>query len=373
MRASLCTKATNATKAAATPPPPPLMMRAVVLNSPGGTENLAVSSLAVPAVGPGQVRVRVHACGVCHRDILDRKGSFPFISRPAVLGHEIAGVVEEVGAGVERLKVGDKVVSLHWASCGACPACLRGESTDCERAWSSFLGLTTFGGYAEYCVVGESCWVKVSGGFSASEAATLVCTYGTVWHGAVTRGQLKEGERILVTGASGGVGTAMLQIAKALNCKTFAVTSEEAKTDYLLANGADKVIVAKRGEAFHKHPDLVDVPMDMAFEAVGAPTFSSSLRSLRPGGRLVLIGNVTNASVTLPLGMPIVKGLSIIGSDSCTQAEMDQVFSFMEKHGIKPNIEAVVPLDQAAECHTKLETKPGVTGRLVLGIANEQW
>ncbi len=136
-----------------------------------------------------QVKVRIAACAVCHRDILDRKGAFPYMNRPTILGHEIAGVVSEVGPSVTDLAVGDKVVSLHWSSCGTCTACREGRTTHCANNTKSFFGLTTNGGYAEYTVNGSSAFVKVPSGWSAVEAAPVMCTFGTVWHAALTRGR----------------------------------------------------------------------------------------------------------------------------------------------------------------------------------------
>ena len=132
------------------------------------------------------------------------------------------------------------------------------------------------------------------------------------------KGRLKPGETVLVTGASGGVGLASCVVSKALGCRVVAVTTSEAKAEALAAAGADEVVVAVRRDdgtaAFSRHPAARGI--DLVMECVGEPTFGDALRSLRPGGRLVLVGNVTKGMGVFPLGLSIIRGLSIIGSDS---------------------------------------------------------
>ncbi len=127
-------------------------------------------------------------------------------------GHEIAGVIEHA-PGNEDL-VGRKCVSLHWAPCGQCDHCLTGEPTGCASARASFLGLTAQGGYAEYACIPRSGVLvledSVADALGAHAASAVMCTYGTVWRGAISRGRLQAGEHVLVTGASGGVGSAGL-------------------------------------------------------------------------------------------------------------------------------------------------------------------
>eukprot|EP00164_Ancoracysta_twista_P013911 GFYU01022434.1.p1 GENE.GFYU01022434.1~~GFYU01022434.1.p1 ORF type:complete len:401 (-),score=88.79 GFYU01022434.1:8-1210(-) len=345
-------------------------MRGVVLNEPGPISNLQYKTdLSIPEPTDNQVRVRVLACGVCHRDLLDRSGAFPFIQRPTILGHEIAGVVEKVAPGANtHLSEGDLVASLHWAPCGGCAACIKGQTTQCRDNVSSFLGLTVNGGYADYVVNGASCFVPVPSGWSAVEACSVMCTYGTVYHAGITRGRLEPGEHVLVTGATGGVGSAMVTIAKALGCEVTAVTSGnnsgKDSEKYLKEElGVHNVIVSPDG-SFHKQLGGLR-PVDMSFEAVGGPTFNSSLRSLRPGGRLVLVGNVTNAAAKLPLGLAIIKDLEIIGCDSCTPSELASVFNFMNAHNIRPRIASVLDLADVATAHEMLAERR-VAGRVVV-------
>eukprot|EP00127_Corallochytrium_limacisporum_P002529 Clim_evm86s128 gene=Clim_evmTU86s128 len=325
----------------------------------------------MPTLGAKDLLVKVQACGICHRDVLDRMGAFPFLRTPVIPGHEIAGTVKEIGPSVTDFKEGDHVVSLHWAACGECRGCIEKGSTACERASSTFLGITADGGYAEYCSLGQAGWVKVpdDAPFTSTEAATIQCTFGTVWSAAFVKGALKRGETILVSGASGGVGTAAVQMAKAYGCRVVATSTSESKTDYLRELGADLVVVEPSGN-FHKRPEIKEAAVDMAFDAVGGPTFGACLRSVRKGGRVVLIGNVTVGEATIKLGYIILNRITIMGSDSCTRGELEDCMEFMIKHNIKPKPGKTYPLNEVTTAHEELESKRS-TGRLVLQVDPE--
>ncbi len=221
------------------------------------------------------------------------------------------------GEKVSNLEVGNQVVSLHWSPCMKCKECRNGKSIHCKNGIeNSFLGVSTNGGYAEY--VKNKCkgFVAVPPHqFTALEAAPIMCTFGTVWRAVIKKAQLKAGEHILIVGASGGVGSAMIQVAKAMNCYVTAVTSNIGKQPYLTELGADQVIFSQDLKEFHKHEYIIKSKPDVVLEAVGEPTFKSSLKCLSAGGRLVLVGNVTLSSVDLRLGYMIINGLNIIGSD----------------------------------------------------------
>lgn len=337
-------------------------MRAIELSAVGPIDNLRLVERPVPEPGPGQVRLRVDACGVCHRDLLDRRGAFPFMRTPIVPGHEVAGTVEALGPGVEGWAVGDRVLTLHREVCGRCEACRRGDTTHCSEGWAAF-GLTLDGGYAESMIAPVGALVRCPEALAAFDAAPLICTWGTVWHGAFAVGGLQPGERVLVTGASGGVGAAMVQLAGALGCEVVAVTSREAKVPFLERLGAHHVIVSTDGR-FNRDPRIAG-GIDLSFEAVGGPTFAGSLRSLRAGGRLVLVGNVAQDAPPLPLGLVVVKGLSILGSDTCTASEAAAMMDFVVRRGLRVPIAGRLPLSAFADAQRRLEAGD-VEGRLVL-------
>lgn len=184
----------------------------------------------------------------------------------------------------------------------------------------------------------------------------------------MTRGRLQPGERVLVTGATGGVGSAAVQLAKKIGCTVFAVTSNEAKRGYLERLGADEVIVYTDAAPFHKDKRL-SAGVHMAIEAVGAPTFAMALRSLKPAGRLILLGNVTVGIAETPIGLQILNGLEVIGSDSCSAAELARCFDFLKQTGLRPSIDSELPLERFADAQQMLEEKR-VEGRVVLRMGD---
>ena len=259
----------------------------------------------------------------------------------------ILGVVQDVGPDCTDFNIGDRVASMHWAQDSLWP-CPLGEGITTAPN-DTFFGLTIDGGYAEYATNHESAFAKVPDGWTPIEAAPVMSTFGTFWMGAVVRAGLSKDDTVLVTGASGGVGAASLMISKAMGCKTIGVTSSPEKIPFVESLCPDAVICAKesdKGFVFGRE-QCVENGVDVVAECVGAPTFTSALRCLKPEGRLVLMGNTTNASAPLPLGLMILKSLNIHASDSIHRDDMADLFSFLNQHRIKPCIADVLPLEQA--------------------------
>ncbi len=334
-------------------------MKAVVIRAPGGPEALELSDWPSPTVGPGQVRVLVRGCGVCYRDVVDRQGKYPFMRRPVVTGHEWAGEIAEVGAGVVAFAVGDRVASVHRPACGECEPCLAGDEIRCQASPVMY-GLTVDGGYAEQILAWVGSLVKVPATVPLDEAAVLHCTAAVALRALRHHARLVAGETVVITGASGGVGVYAIQVAKILGARVLAVTSQESKVDSLKALGVDQVIVA--GGEFHKG---LTGAANVALELVGAPTFNSALRTLRPGGRAVIVGNVTGERLEVNPGYLILKELSVGGSSSATRADLAEVLGWAANGRLRPVIAARLPLSEAANAQRQLETR-SVVGRQVL-------
>jgi len=340
-------------------------MRAVVLRETGSAENLEVQEIETPKATPGHVVVKVHACAVGYRDIIDRRGSHGMIQTPIVLGHEFAGEIVEVGKGVRRWNINDRVVNLYHDFCGICDHCLGGDERRCANIKEVF-GLTVNGGYAEYTLADESALERLPEGIPYDVAATLMSATGVGVNNTLNNACVRIGEEVLVTGATGGVGSAVVQTAKLLGANVWAVTSSENKIKSLEELGADHVIINGDGR-FHKQilKERAGRGLDVAIDCVGAPTFNSSLRSLRPRGRVVLIGNVDGKHVEMNLGIIILNSLAILGSDNVTRAALRQTMGFVRKGRLTPKVHERKPLKHAAEAHRTIEAK-GTFGRLVL-------
>jgi D-arabinose 1-dehydrogenase-like Zn-dependent alcohol dehydrogenase len=339
-------------------------MRAIVLGRLGGPEELEYKEAADPKPGAGEVLVRVKAEGVCGRDLIDRRGGFRGLKLPVILGHEFAGEIVGVGSGVSALSVGDHVANLLRLSCGACRSCLRGETPVCEKGWESF-GQTRDGGYAELVAAPAASLVKVPSELSYVEAAPVACTFGVSLRALRSVGKVTLGDRILITGASGGVGIAAIQVAKALGAQVIAATSSPSKQKALLEAGADDVVVDSEGNLHTHVRALAPAGVDLVLELTGSPTFTSSLRSLRNGGRLVLVGNILADSLKVNPGAVILFGYQILGSAGCTRADLEDAFAMITRKQVKMVVSQVLPLEKAAEAHEILAKRAAV-GRVVL-------
>lgn len=342
-------------------------MQAVVLQAFGGPENLRPEVVPDPSPGAGEVLLRVHACGVCFHDVINRRGNLPRTSVPAILGHEVAGEVVGVGAGVSGWSVGDRAATLQRLSCGSCHHCERERNSLCKRD-RRFFGEEIPGGYAEYMVAPAAGIGRVAPTVDWPVAATACCTAGTAVHTVRTRGRVMSGETVVVTGASGGVGMQVIQLAKHDGARVLAITSSDAKREALCDAGADEVILAPDLKFERQVRELTGEGADVVFEIVGSATFDQSLRALAPGGRLVVVGNLEAGVVKLNPGLMIIKELEIIGAYATTQRELQVALELIEEGVLRPWVSDVLPLADAAAAHAHLEER-AVVGRLVLAPA----
>lgn len=339
-------------------------MKAIVLSRVGPAEGLELRDVPRPEPGDDEVRVRVRASAVCGRDLIDRRGGFPLMKLPTILGHEFAGEVDAVGKGVTRFRPGDRVLNLHRPYCAECPPCLRGEPLFCERAFQSF-GHTVDGAYAEEVVAHHRALVPLPAGIGFEAASTLMCTAGVALRGLRTIGRLSLGETVLVTGASGGVGVHAMQVAKAMGARVVATTTSEDKVERLRALGADHVVVSPKGDFQDEVRRATDGGADLALELTGAATFVAAVKSLRRGGRMVVIGNIETRKVELNPGALILFGLSLAGSYGCSVRDLEDVLALVARGALRPVVDRVLPLAEAARAHGLLEGR-GVVGRIVL-------
>ena len=339
-------------------------MHAVVLEQFGGPERLGYRQAPDPEIGPDDVLVRVRASGVCGRDLIDARGGFPALQLPAILGHEFAGEVLAAGTSVRDFRPGDRVVNLHRPYCGDCRNCMAGASVDCERAWQSF-GHTVPGGYAERVAAHQRALIKFPSEIDFAEAAPVMCTAAVALRGLRHQARLTLGEQVLITGASGGVGVAAIQIARALGARVIAVTSNHDKRERLRQLGADEVVVSPNGD-FH---DLVrgvsGGGVDVALELTGSTTFASALRSLRARGRMVVIGNIDTGKVSVNLGAMILYSYALFGSHGASHQDVADCFELMRRGALRTIIDSRLPLERAAEAHRLLAERRAF-GRVVL-------
>jgi acryloyl-coenzyme A reductase len=302
--------------------------------------------------------------GVCYRDLLTMDGFFPRVKLPIIPGHEIAGRVRKIGPEVKDFKVGQRAASLIYIPCGKCEFCTSGRENLCpnKRTFGELLD----GSYRKFVKISERSAVHVPDGVGEHEAAISACVTGMIYHAIKVEGGIREGETILLTGSGGGVGMHAIQVAKALGARVIAETSSKWKVDDILAAGADDVVFA--GEDFsRKVKELTGGGVDIALEDVGKPTFESTLRSLKTGGRMVVIGNVIPDPVSLPLGLIILKGNRITGSISSTRDDMKRVLDLTASGKIHAISNRIVSLDGINEAYADIRNRRSL-GRVMIKL-----
>ncbi len=340
-------------------------MRAAVFSEFGGPEVVEVrTDVPLPEPGPGEVRLKVEAAAMNHLDLWIRRGLPIETPMPHIGGSDIAGVVEALGAGVEGVPIGTRVVvdpsiGYDWYE-------VEDGGSVLERPPFRIIGEHTQGGFAEYVAVPASNLMEIPDGFSSARAAAAGLAFVTSWRALITRGGLHAGERVLVTGASGGVGTASVAIAVAAGAKVYAVTSGPENVGRLQDMGAH-VVYDRKEVDFSRElwRDTGKRGVHLAYDTVGEAIWPECLRSLAVGGRLVTSGATTGARGVTEIRLVFWKQLSIMGSTMGSPAEFRRVMRMVFDGDLEPAIHATLPLDQARRAHEMLEGG-GVFGKLVL-------
>lgn len=339
-------------------------MRAMLLSRFGGPGELIEADVPKPQPAPDQMLVRVSACGVCGHDLLNRAGAFPHTPLPCVMGHEVAGEVVECGPLITHFKVGDRVAMIQRIGCGICLPCRNGQENICTSG-PGFYGEQISGGYGEYVVASERNALLLPDNIPLDVAPVLSCAIGTGYH-ALRRAALPMGSTVLVTGASGGVGIHAVRLAALAGHRVIAATSSASKAARLKLAGADHVVLAGQGGFHEDVRDFTDgAGVDCVLEIAGGPTFRSSVRSIRPGGRMVIIGTVEPGHWPFNPALSILKELDFIGSAHATLNDLRTVIRLVAEGRITPEIGRMMPMRDAAEAHRAMEAKE-ITGRVVL-------
>ena len=341
-------------------------MRAVVQRSIGVPEVLKVESWPTPSQPRGdEVLIRIRAGGVCYHDLLVRDGTYRhLVELPLVPGHEIAGDVLAVGEGAMRIKVGDQVASTNRETCGQCDLCRTGQEGLCTN--QRFFGHNGPGGYAEFAVIRENALSVVPRSIPPEVACVLSCAVGTELHGIRDIGQTKAGDTVLVTGSGGGLGVHGVQVAKLCGAFVVGLTTTAAKASVIRSAGADEVVVVERGERFDKKlREVAPAGFDVICDNVGQPVFDSCFRTLAIGGRYVFIGQLNDRSISFNPAWLLLRNTRLLGSNSSTRRELDEVVRMVDRGLIKPVIDRTMPLEDAPVAHRRVMTAEA-TGRIVL-------
>lgn len=324
-------------------------MRAIVCETWDSPDKLELREVPEPEPGSGEVRLKVIATGLGYVDALTVAGRYQIKPPlPFIPGNEIAGIVDSTGSDVRRLAPGQRV-----------------------------LAMPSRGGLAEkVCVTADAC-VPIPDKLSSEAAASFLINYCTAWHGLFDCGNLDAGETLLILGASGGVGAAAIDVAKAAGAYVIAAGSTKQKRDSCLALGADKAIDYSGADWRNTLKDVLGGrPLDVVYDPVGGDYSEPALRSLGPGGRFLVVGFAAGSIPRIPLNLPLLKRTSIIGVNwgghvAGKPGESGRVLAallaWIEQDKIHPQAGECFPLEDAGRAMMKMLGRQAI-GKIVIKV-----
>ena len=324
-------------------------MKAVLCKAYGPPESLVLEDVEPLKPGRGQVVIAVKACGVNFPDTLIIQGKYQFKPPiPFSPGSEVAGVVKEIGTGIEHVKVGDHVIAF-----------------------------TGHGGFAEEVLAEAAQLIPMPKGMDFTIASAFVLTYGTSHYALKDRAQLKPGETLLVLGAAGGVGLAAVEIGKVMGARVIAAASSDEKLAVCKQHGADELINYSSEDLRERVKELTSGEgVDVVYDPVGGNYSEAALRGMAWGGRFLVIGFTTGEIPRIPLNLTLLKGCSIVGvfwgsftarNPKRNQEHLQELLTWFTTGKIKPLISATYPLNRAADALNDMMSRK-VTGKVVLLI-----
>jgi NADPH:quinone reductase-like Zn-dependent oxidoreductase len=343
-------------------------MKTVLFHDHGNADVLQYTDFPTPNPGEGEVLVKLEVAALNRNDIWTRNG-WPGIKLeyPHILGCDGAGTVAELGKCVSGWNIGDRVVINSNLGCGHCPACIAGQDNRC-RTWH-LLGETIRGTYAQYVVVPARNILLIPNGFEARKAAAAALVFHTAWHSLIVRGGLRAGETVLVVGASGGVNSACIQIAKLAGATVYVVGSSAEKLELAKSLGADYLIDRSKEENWSKtiYGLTEKRGVELIVDNVGT-TFPLSFRAAAKGGRILTVGNSGGPKFEIDNRFIFGRHLSIIGSSMGTRADFATVMNLIFEGKLKPVLDKDYPLEDARVAQERLE-KGEQLGKITLTIS----
>jgi acryloyl-coenzyme A reductase len=337
-------------------------MRVAVLDRPGGSDVFRLADVPVPDVGVGDVLIEVKACGVSSRDVAERSGTYRrHVTFPVIIGLEISGIVRDVGSQVASLKIGDHIATKAFSSCGMCRYCRTGREASCLARQP------VRGGYGEFTVLPEDAVVKIPETIAFEAACSLGPAAGVALNAVRDTVHMTMGETVLVTGASGGVGIAAMQLAGIAGARVIALTRNPEKVEILRQAGAHDVVVMERdGKFAEKISELTaGYGVDVVIDNVGSPVFWEAFQSLALHGRYAVVGQIVGERVEINLAHIFFKRAQLLGVGSVSRAQLADVAAMTAQGLLRPWVDRVLPLEQVALAHDLVESG-NATGRVVL-------
>jgi D-arabinose 1-dehydrogenase-like Zn-dependent alcohol dehydrogenase len=313
-------------------------MKVAEVSNPGADFRLVERD--IPSPGFGHVRIKVQACGVCHSDMLTKEGYWPGIQYPRVPGHEVAGIIDEVGAGISTWKQGQRVgVGWHGGQDGTCPECRRGDFRNCRNL--KIAGISYDGGYQEYMVAPVEALVAIPETLSDAEAAPLLCA-GITTFNALRHSGAFPGDLVAVQGI-GGLGHLGIQFASKFGYQVAAI-----------GRGSENAALAKQlGASVYIDSASTNAAARVSLAAApSSKAMSELINGLGPNGKLIVIGATFDPIEVTPVQL-ISGSRTIQGWAAGTPADSEDTLHFAELTGVRPMIETY-PLEKAAEAYARI-------------------
>lgn len=337
-------------------------MKAVQLLSQGVSGDFKYHDVPNPTPEPDEVVVKVRACGLNHLDLwVEETGGLPIgIELPRIPGCEIAGEVAELGADVDQWRIGDKVAVQSNLFCGTCEYCLSGEEANCLN--TSLIGVECDGGFAELVKAPSRCLVAIPDGVSFETSAALTLAGSTAMHMLTDRAEVREGDWVLVIGASSGVGSAAIQIASQLGARVITTGSTEEKRRFGVQLGAEHAVDPTQDDWPEEVRRITDKRgVNLVVEHVGADVLEKVFRCLARGGTVVTCGATAGRKVSFEVWPFFVRQHRLIGSYGRNHADVNATLQWAAEGRLRPVVHRVFPLAETADAYNLLR------GRQVLG------
>ncbi|MDX1720098.1 MAG: alcohol dehydrogenase [Salegentibacter mishustinae] len=321
-------------------------MKAVQVKEKGG--DFHVVEIEKPSPEENEVLIKVEACGICHSDAFVKDGAFPGIEYPRVPGHEVVGIVEEVGARVNNWKKGQRVgVGWHGGHCFECEPCRRGDFISCENAKIS--GISYDGGYAEFMTAPQEAVASIPEDLSSAEAAPLLCAGITVFN-ALRNSGITAGDTVAVQGI-GGLGHLAIQYAAKMGMRTVAISTSDSKKELAEELGAHHFINAKQKDAAKELQNMGGAKLILA-TAPNSEAITSVIGGLGIDGKLLMVAATGDPIEVSPMEL-LMGRKSVAGWPSGTAMDSEDTLKFSAMTGTKPKIEEF-PLDKVGEAYDKM-------------------
>ena len=321
-------------------------MKVAQISKPGA--EFEIVEREIPEAGAGHVRIKVQACGVCHSDVLTKEGLFPGLQYPRVPGHEVAGVIDEVGAGVSAWKKGQRVgVGWHGGHDNTCRECRRGDFRNCQNV--KVAGISYDGGYQQYMIAPIEALVAIPDGLNDVEAAPLLCA-GITTYNALRNSGAMPGDLVAVQGI-GGLGHLGVQFANKFGYKTVAIGRGPDNAVLAKKLGANLYIDSQATNAAEELQKLGGARVIMA-TAPSSKAMSALIDGLGPNGKLIVVGASFDPIEVMPAQL-IFGSKTIQGWAAGTPAASEDTLNFAELTGVRPMIETY-PLERAGEAYARM-------------------